>query len=135
MIKLGTHVHWLRGDHEAGGTVAECLTGDLTMPNHVVITTIIVQTDDGGLELVPETALHTDAPMTTVSVPAGAPVAAAGASAGTPDRVGRSARPDPALRRELFRRCRPVTGVAGEGPGRGRLHPDPREGTPGRLWR
>lgn len=117
MIKLGTHVHWLRGDHEAGGTATERLTGDLDLPQHVIVTTIIVRTDDGGLEMVPEWALSEDMP------PAAAP------KDPPPERVGRSRRPDACERRDLFLRCRPLMSAARW------VDPedDPREGVPGRL--
>lgn len=117
MIKLGTHVHWLRGDHVAGGTAAERLVGDLDVPQHVVVTTIIVRTDGGGVEMVPEWALSEDAP------PAEAP------EAPPPTRATRSRRPDACQRRDLFLRCRPLMSAARrEDP-----EDDPREGVPGRL--
>ncbi|MEZ6319332.1 MAG: hypothetical protein R3B49_11380 [Phycisphaerales bacterium] len=95
MIAPGTHVHWLKGDHEVCGTVAECLTGDFGTPGRVAVHTMIVRTDGGGLELLPETALAADGSAMS-----------SGASSGPPVRTTRSPRPDPRLRRELFRRCR-----------------------------
>ena len=60
MLEIGTHVHWMRGHDEIGGTVTERLAGYLDLPEHVLIFTIIVRTDDGGLEILPETVVQAD---------------------------------------------------------------------------
>jgi|GEM_PF-3535366 len=70
MLQIGTHVNWIRGHDEIGGTVIERLLGELDLPNRAVITTIIVRTDDGGLEIVPETVVHED----SITPKQGAPV-------------------------------------------------------------
>lgn len=106
MIAPGTHVHWLKGDHEVCGTVAECLTGDFGTPGRVAVHTMIVRTDGGGLELLPETALAADAATNQASSSGSASGLASGLASGPPMRTTRSPRQDPGVRRELFRRCR-----------------------------
>jgi hypothetical protein len=63
MVRIGTHVHWMRGHDEIGGTVTDRLVGHLDLPDPETITTIIVLTDDGGLEILPEAVVRPDPPL------------------------------------------------------------------------